>query len=190
MANVKTVPERLRDAAKLFEERNKAYGGNYKNFGSVMSAMYPHGLEIRTAEEWTRLILQVHRVTKETRYATNFARGGHGDSLDDMAVYAIMAAETDELAREDKPEAAQEAKPSGFKYEIGQHVKHAGLDWLVVNHYYNHSGHPKYHLCMVNTDNPPQYMFSVDESLIMSIHEDPPEADIPDEWRGVGPARK
>jgi hypothetical protein len=93
----KTVPERLRDAAALFEKRNKSYGGNYRLMGRVMHEIYPNGLTIKTPEEWLRLMLQVHRVTKETRYAQNFGRGGHADSLEDMAVYAIMAAETDEM---------------------------------------------------------------------------------------------
>lgn len=97
-AAVTSVPDRLRKAADLFEERNKAYGGNYRNMGAVMAAMYPDGLTVRSAHEWTRLMLQVHRVTKETRYACNFAAGGHADSMDDLAVYAQMAAETDEIA--------------------------------------------------------------------------------------------
>ena len=97
---VKSVPDRLRAAADLFEERNRQYGSNYKNFGAVMAAMYPDGLTVKSADEWTRLILQVHRVTKETRYACNFGRGGHADSLEDMAVYAIMAAEIDEEVKQ------------------------------------------------------------------------------------------
>lgn len=94
---IKTVPERMRDAADLFEERNAAYGNNYRLFGAVMRAMYPNGLTVTTDEEWTRLMLQVHRVTKETRYACNFSRGGHADSMADLSVYAQMAAETDEI---------------------------------------------------------------------------------------------
>jgi hypothetical protein len=97
---VQSVPDRLHHAAALFEERNRQYGDNYKNIGTVMHAMYPDGLTVNTPEEWTRLMLQVHRVTKETRYASNFGRGGHADSLADLSVYAQMAAETDELAAE------------------------------------------------------------------------------------------
>lgn len=98
--SVRSVPTRLRAAADLFEERNAAYGGNYLTMGAVMSAIYPQGLTVKTQEEWTRLMLQVLRVMKETRYAQNFQKGGHEDSLDDLAVYALMAAETDDLARE------------------------------------------------------------------------------------------
>jgi hypothetical protein len=93
------VPQRLRDAAELFEERNAQYGNNYMTMGEVMNAMYPDGLVIQGAEAWLRLMLQVHRVTKETRYACNFARGGHQDSLEDISVYAQMAAETDDQRR-------------------------------------------------------------------------------------------
>jgi hypothetical protein len=93
------VPQRLRDAAELFEERNAQYGNNYMTMGEVMNAMYPDGLVIQGAEAWLRLMLQVHRVTKETRYACNFARGGHQDSLEDISVYAQMASETDDQRR-------------------------------------------------------------------------------------------
>lgn len=103
---MRNVPERLRAAARLFEERNKVYGSNYKTFGQVMAAMYPDGLTVKSAEEWTRIILQVHRITKETRYASNFRRGGHADSMEDLAVYAEMAAETDEAALVQKEQSA------------------------------------------------------------------------------------
>lgn len=107
----RTVPDRLRDAAHLFEERDRAYGGNYRSMGAVMAAMYPGGLRIQTAAEWTRLMLQVHRVTKETRYACNFQRGGHPDSLEDLCVYAQMANETDFLASLGRPPEAQPSPP-------------------------------------------------------------------------------
>ena len=127
--NVKDVPHRLRDAAQLFEERNAAYGSNYHIMGVVMSAMYPGGLFIHGAEHWTRLMLQVHRVTKETRYACNFQRGGHADSLEDLAVYAIMAAETDAMAQQPMPMPIPEPHLAPFSMVIdngeGVHVSSA-----------------------------------------------------------------
>lgn len=98
MGTVRSPDERLRDAARLFQDRNQEYGANYREWGAVMAAMYPQGLTVRTQEEWLRLCLQVVRVMKETRYAKNFVRGGHQDSMDDLSVYAMMAAEMDEIA--------------------------------------------------------------------------------------------
>ena len=91
-----TVAERLRAAAKLFEERNAMYGNNYKLFGKVAHQMFPHGLAVHSEDQWTRLIMFCHVITKITRYSANFATGGHSDSLQDLAVYATMMDETDE----------------------------------------------------------------------------------------------
>jgi len=98
----RSVPQRLRDAASLFEERNATYGGNYRQFGRVMSCLFPDGLgpEPLTEEEWGRLAHITHIMTKLTRYCRNLRRGGHQDSMEDMAVYAQMTAELDEEAAE------------------------------------------------------------------------------------------
>jgi hypothetical protein len=91
---------RLADAARLFKERNAAYGSNYKKFGPVLEAVFPEGLHLKGREELGRMILFAHLFTKLTRYAMNIGKGGHEDSLDDMAVYAMMLAEHDEWCRE------------------------------------------------------------------------------------------
>ncbi len=92
-------PERLRDAARLFEQRNAMYGGNYVLFGEVAQAMLPDGLTVSTPEQWRRAALFVHMLTKLTRYAQAMQRGrGHQDSLDDFAVCDMMQAECDDLA--------------------------------------------------------------------------------------------
>jgi len=96
----KTVPELLRDAADLFEKRNADYGGNYMEFGTVMDAMLPNGIQMSKPNDYRRLILFAHLVTKLTRYARSLHRGGHADSLADLAVYAMMTMETDALSTE------------------------------------------------------------------------------------------
>jgi hypothetical protein len=87
------VPALLRAAAKTFEERNALYGDNYKHFGHVMAATFPNGLTVADAESWNRLGLLVQTVSKMTRYAANFERGGHQDSAHDLCVYAAMLEE-------------------------------------------------------------------------------------------------
>jgi hypothetical protein len=95
----RTVDERLRAAAKLFEERNAAYGSNYRTFGDVMMAMLPGPVVLDTAVAHRRFVLFSHQVTKLTRYAQNLQRGqGHLDSLEDLAVYSLMQAECDDEA--------------------------------------------------------------------------------------------
>lgn len=90
------VPEMLRESAQTFEERNKVYGDNYRKFGRVMTAIFPEGIELRTAEDHNRFGVFVQMVGKVTRYAENFNRGGHSDSLLDLAVYSQMLRELDE----------------------------------------------------------------------------------------------
>ena len=98
MSEVPDVPARLEAAAELFRERNRAYGGNYTTFGKVATAIWPSGLSLQGPEELGRMVLVCHMITKLTRYARNMTTGGHKDSLEDLAVYAQMTAELDDLA--------------------------------------------------------------------------------------------
>lgn len=89
------VGNRLRHAAGIYDERNALYGDNYKNFGIVMIGMFPRGIELKTADDFTRFGLLVQAVSKDTRYAQQFDKGGHIDSLDDGVVYRTMLNEVD-----------------------------------------------------------------------------------------------
>jgi hypothetical protein len=93
--DLKNVPEMLRESAQTYEDRNKLYGDNYKRFGSMMNALFPKGLTITTPESWNQIGILVQIVSKISRYCENFAKGGHDDSLLDMAVYATMLRELD-----------------------------------------------------------------------------------------------
>lgn len=94
------VPEALRRMATLYEERGRVYGTNYKQFGPVamaLEAMAPEGgWKVETRHNWNRMAVWLHILNKITRYAVNFNRGGHADSLDDISVYAQMLRELDE----------------------------------------------------------------------------------------------
>lgn len=89
------VPQMLRDAAKIYEDRNKIYGDNYKHFGFVFKELFPKGLELKTPMDFNRIGILVQMVAKMTRYVANFNKGGHADSLDDLAVYTMMLRELD-----------------------------------------------------------------------------------------------
>jgi hypothetical protein len=96
---MKKVPDMLRDAAAIYEERNKLYGDNYKRFGYIMKELFPQGLSLRGPDDFNRLGIFVQMVSKLTRYAENLTRGGHADSLDDLAVYSMMLQELDNMLR-------------------------------------------------------------------------------------------
>jgi hypothetical protein len=92
---MKTVPEMLEEAANTYRERNKLYGDNYKNFGGIMRHIFPKGVHVESHQDHNRFALFVQIVSKITRYAENFQRGGHDDSLLDLSVYANMLRELD-----------------------------------------------------------------------------------------------
>jgi len=89
-----TVPSMLRNAAKLYEARNAVYGDNYRRYGKVvLDLMGP--TELRTISDFNRFAIMTHIMTKLARYALNFQKGGHDDSLDDICVYAMILKELD-----------------------------------------------------------------------------------------------
>lgn len=89
------VPEMLHKAAETYKERNKSYGDNYKTFGHIMICLFPDGLNLETVDDHNRFGIFVQVVSKLTRYAANFSKGGHEDSLHDSIVYNAMLAELD-----------------------------------------------------------------------------------------------
>jgi hypothetical protein len=93
------VPTALREAAEIYEERNALYGDNYKNFGKVWIALFPGGVHTTEIDQegstCSRLGVLIQIVSKLTRYCAQFDKGGHADSLTDLAVYAIMLQELD-----------------------------------------------------------------------------------------------
>lgn len=93
------VPNRLRKAADIYAERNAIYGDNYKHFGKVVEALFPNGVNsvpgADKAEQYNRLGVLIQIISKLTRYCAQFEKGGHADSLDDLAVYACMLQELD-----------------------------------------------------------------------------------------------
>jgi hypothetical protein len=100
---VKTVPEMLRDAAAIYEQRNAIYKDNYKRFGDIFVQLMPEGVTLQTPDDFNRFSLLVQVVAKMTRYGQNFVAGGHVDSLDDMVVYGMMLQEVDGEAKAPKP---------------------------------------------------------------------------------------
>ena len=98
MAN---VPDMLRSAAKIYEDRNKIYGDNYKRFGPALNGLL-NGVELSTPDDFNRFGILVQIFSKVSRYCNMFDKGGHNDSLDDIAVYAMMLKELDSGAKVNK----------------------------------------------------------------------------------------
>ena len=89
-ATASSPAEILSAAAETFREKSKEYGGNYLKIGSVLQALFPDGLKMAHQDDHNRYHLFLMMLVKLTRYAENFNKGGHQDSLRDLAVYAAM----------------------------------------------------------------------------------------------------
>lgn len=80
----------LADAAKTFKERRAVYGYNYLKVGGIFASLFPQGVTLTTPEDFIRFELLMMKVVKLSRYAENWSKGGHSDSLTDDAVYSQM----------------------------------------------------------------------------------------------------
>ena len=80
--------EILNSMAETFRERNKVYGDNYKTVGTVMMALFPDGVNLKTEEEFNTWHLFELMIVKITRFANTEMK--HKDSIHDAAVYAAM----------------------------------------------------------------------------------------------------
>lgn len=94
------VVRELREKADLYLERNKLYGDNYKRFGKILSLLLEgQTLDAADTVQMNRLGVFIQVAGKLVRYGENFVSGGHDDSLDDLAVYAMMMKELDHDAK-------------------------------------------------------------------------------------------
>lgn len=93
-----TAGELLKQAQATFDERAATYGRSYHLFGSVMQALFPHGLVLGTTADWNRMGALVQIVNKLTRYSAHWD-APHKDSIHDIIVYAAILEELDDLIR-------------------------------------------------------------------------------------------
>lgn len=89
------VNDFLNQGIATHSERGLVYGESYKNFGNIIKAFFPDGVVLKTVEDMNRWGVFQMMLSKLHRYANNFNRGGHSDSLLDLAVYSAMLNELD-----------------------------------------------------------------------------------------------
>jgi 2-iminoacetate synthase ThiH len=91
------VPKQLEEKAALYRQRNSQYGDSYKRIGRVLAAYFgEEGVVLKTPKDFGRFVHFMQIAGRVGRYATQFAKGGHVDSMDDIAVYAMILKELDE----------------------------------------------------------------------------------------------
>lgn len=100
----KTVIAGLDEAIETYIERNAVYKDNFRNVGDLVHDLFPEGVNLRSAEDFTRWHIFELFLVKLTRYAKNYRDGGHEDSLKDMTVYlSILQALDAEMASKSLP---------------------------------------------------------------------------------------
>jgi len=99
-SNHNYVAMQLREKAELFNSRSAVYGDTYKNFGKIMKPLVGE-VNLKSEIDFSRFGVLLQIVSKLARYCKNYFRGGHNDSLDDLAVYAMMLKELDTALQND-----------------------------------------------------------------------------------------
>lgn len=84
----KTAADLLVEMASTYYERNRVYGENWRMVGPVMAVLFPGGMTLKTADEFTEWHLFELMVVKLTRLATSGLK--HVDSVHDLSVYGAM----------------------------------------------------------------------------------------------------
>jgi hypothetical protein len=101
------VQETLAVAGKIYSERNAVYKDNFRVVGKIMSAMFPRRSQMPMLQDETDFnrwhIFELF-IVKLTRYAANWHKGGHADSIDDMIVYLGILKELDNEFKRNQPE--------------------------------------------------------------------------------------
>jgi hypothetical protein len=97
----KSPADLLQESVNTFKQRGEVYGNDYERFGRIMKAVFPGGFYFNDAASdvtitWTRMNYLIMIVNKIARYAENFDKGGHDDSLNDISVYAAMLRHIDQ----------------------------------------------------------------------------------------------
>jgi hypothetical protein len=82
----------LKNNSKLCEEKSKQYGNTYYKFGTVMIALHPDGINLKTEKDFQVYGVYLMIIHKLTRISQNIFSGEkmNIDSITDLSVYAAM----------------------------------------------------------------------------------------------------
>lgn len=92
-----SIEDKLRKAIKTAEERGKVYGHDGSEvIGRAMSKLFPNGITLTSEDDFARFSIFNMMMAKIGRYAKNFSKGGHGDSVHDIGVYSFILEDLDD----------------------------------------------------------------------------------------------
>lgn len=75
---------------ETFATRNEQYGNAYQKQGMMLFSLFPNGVTLKTADDFSRFSTLTMCASKISRYASAFDNGGHEDSAHDLITYAAM----------------------------------------------------------------------------------------------------
>lgn len=109
------VHDLLQDSATLYGERNEVYKDNVDSVGRVMMALFPKGAPaLKTKHDYKRWHIFELIIVKLTRYANNYEKGGHQDSISDLRPYAAILEALDENTEPDLDQLRNGAQEDGL----------------------------------------------------------------------------
>jgi hypothetical protein len=110
----------LDEAKDLFTDRNAEYGNAYIEFGEKFFNFWGESVTLKDGEDFGRFTQLLNLYRKLDRYRRNFAKGGHADSMRDLAVEAKLLEHFDKLNSKRKSET--EKAPS--LWQNGANMQH------------------------------------------------------------------
>lgn len=84
----------LENALTTIRERGAVYKDSYLVHGDVMKAIFPDGVQLKTAEDFARWGVLNMQVSKLVRYTQSWSNP-HIDSSHDLGVYSFIQEELD-----------------------------------------------------------------------------------------------
>lgn len=92
-----TIVSKLRTAIQTAKQRGAVYGHDGSEVtGRAIAMLFPDGITLKTADDFARFLIFSMMMAKTGRYAKNFAKGGHMDSVHDTGVYAFILEDLDD----------------------------------------------------------------------------------------------
>lgn len=88
----KTPEEILKEMHETFVEKAGKYGDSYVRVGNTLTAMFPYGIHLKTADDFMRFHLFCMKISKLCRFSISGLT--HIDSIHDDAVYGAILQST------------------------------------------------------------------------------------------------
>jgi hypothetical protein len=87
----------LINLSTMYKDKNAQYGNGHHVAGQLLIHLFPQGIKLETVGDFNRFSLINHIINKLIRYCRQFEAPLEDDHMKDMAVYAAMLMEIDNV---------------------------------------------------------------------------------------------